>query len=138
MYTCIPCSMTTLPGATASLKRTMSQCQASKRLSSAMSAGCIFTPFFAPDSLLRERRVCRIQEEYLQRHLLCEPDLTLSKSTEHARASTKAAGKIVEIRKETSHKASASGRYHISCAQPAKNQDRSCWRCNGLHAASAC
>lgn len=59
---------------------------------------CSFGPSL--DDMIRDRLVCGINEDQIQRHLLAEPDLTLQQAVELATAMETAAKDALELQQQ--------------------------------------
>jgi len=89
--------------------------------------------------MLRDRLVCGINNEKIQRRLLAEPDLTLKKAEEIALAMELASKHVVDIQStETTpskvHQINSAGKNKGK--NPASNSE--CYRCGEKHEASTC
>lgn len=96
------------------------------------------------DPLLCDHLVCGLRDKTLQHRLLAEPELTLTKAIQMARAFEVAAAKTQKLRtrsevhQEQNRVAQApcqrfSGSSSASCHTPPQ-----CWRCTGIHDAVRC
>lgn len=98
------------------------------------------------DRLLCDRLVCGLRDETLQRRLLAEPELTLTKAVQMARAAEEAAVKTEELRRTRSEARPEQNRVAQAPRKPpsgsASANGRSahvqCWRCTGSHDAASC
>lgn len=94
------------------------------------------------DRLLCDRLVCGLRDETIQRRLLAEPDLKLTKAILLARAAEEAAAKTEELRRSKANSVvdanqlQNSGKRHGAKGPASPKQP--CWRCTGEHDAQTC
>ncbi len=87
------------------------------------------------EEMLRDRVVCGIQDERLQRRLLAEPDLTFKKAFDIAQAYESAESNAKALRTSQPAEVHAT---KMSDRSGASFQDTPCYRCGGRHRAADC
>lgn len=95
------------------------------------------------DRLLCDRLVCGLRDETIQRRLLAEPDLKLSKAILLARAAEEAAAKTEELRRSKANSVVDANQLQKSsklhgAKGPACAPMQPCWRCTAEHDARTC
>ncbi|XDV26337.1 hypothetical protein PO909_030083 [Leuciscus waleckii] len=88
--------------------------------------------------MLRDRLVCGINDDRIQRRLLAEADLTFEKALKVAQA-TEMANKDVRDLQAKHSETSVSMRVHKMAVKQEESQSRACYRCGSLqHLANEC
>ena len=91
------------------------------------------------DDMLRDRLVCGVNEETIQRRLLAEAGLTLKKSPEIAQGLEAAARNVREIQRKPGELTNAAGRFQTEVHEVSRQRSSSCFRCGkDSHRAAQC
>lgn len=91
------------------------------------------------EAMLRDRIVCGVLDESLQRRLLAEPELTFKGAEEKALAAETAASNARILKSERANAAQTADVHHTSAkAKQTETQSRPCFRCGGMHDSRAC
>ena len=88
------------------------------------------------EDMIRDRLVCGINDDQIQRRLLAEPKLTLKRAVEIAIAMELAVKNVVDLQ-NTKQSVDAHQVHRVNKSKPTKSQ-HDCYRCGGKHDSKTC